>query len=124
MDAVPDKSNDLDALAKRLLNSVEAAADLAALDAIRVSALGKKGEISELMKQLGTMAPEARKSFGAAVNAVKDRSPQPSKRAKARSKPQPSPKSSPRIAWTSPSPSGPTRPPKAASTPSAASGKS
>ncbi len=72
MDAVADKSNDLDALAKRLLKGVEAAADLAALDAIRVSALGKKGEISELLKQLGTMPPEARKGFGAAINAVKD----------------------------------------------------
>ena len=73
MDAVPEKSNDLDALQERLLQSVEAAADLAALEAIRVSALGKKGEVSELMKQLGTMPPEARKSFGAAVNAVKDK---------------------------------------------------
>jgi phenylalanyl-tRNA synthetase alpha chain len=72
MDAVADKSPDLNALAKRLLASVEAAADLGALEALRVSALGKKGEVSELMKQLGTMPPEARKSFGAAVNAVKD----------------------------------------------------
>jgi phenylalanyl-tRNA synthetase alpha chain len=72
MDAVPEKSHNLDALTKRLLQSVEAASGLAALEVIRVSALGKKGEISELMKQLGTMAPEARKSFGAAVNAVKD----------------------------------------------------
>jgi phenylalanyl-tRNA synthetase alpha chain len=73
MDAVPEKSHDLRALAKRLLESVEAASGLAALEAIRVSALGKKGEISELMKQLGAMPPEARKDFGAAVNAVKDR---------------------------------------------------
>jgi phenylalanyl-tRNA synthetase alpha chain len=72
MDAVPEKSHDLRALTKRLLDSVEGASGLASLEAIRVSALGKKGEISELMKQLGTMPPEARKSFGAAVNAVKD----------------------------------------------------
>ncbi len=72
MDAVADKSRDLHALAQRLLKSVEAAADLNALEAIRVSALGKKGEISELLKQLGTMPPEARKGFGAAINAVKD----------------------------------------------------
>ncbi|MGO9983285.1 MAG: phenylalanine--tRNA ligase subunit alpha, partial [Rhodomicrobium sp.] len=71
MDAVADKSHDLDALTKRLLASVEEASDLATLEAIRVSALGKKGEVSELMKQLGTMPPEARKDFGAAVNAVK-----------------------------------------------------
>ena len=118
MDAVPDKSNDLDALAKRLLKSVEAAADLAALDAIRVSALGKKGEISELMKQLGTMAARGAQK----LRRRRQRRQGPgrrraSKRAKPRSKPRPSPKSSPRIAWTSPSPSGPTRPPKAASIP-------
>jgi phenylalanyl-tRNA synthetase alpha chain len=73
MDAVTGKSPDLDALTKRLLTKIEAAADLATLEAIRVSALGKKGEISELLRQLGTMPPEARKSFGAAVNVVKDR---------------------------------------------------
>ncbi len=73
MDAVAEKSLDLDALTKRLLARIEAAHDLAALEAARVSALGKKGEVSELLKQLGTMAPEARKSFGAAVNVVRDR---------------------------------------------------
>ncbi|MGC2629060.1 MAG: phenylalanine--tRNA ligase subunit alpha [Rhodomicrobium sp.] len=72
MDAVADKSRDLDALANRLLKGVEEASDLGALEAIRVSALGKKGEISELLKQLGTMPPESRKGFGAAINAVKD----------------------------------------------------
>ena len=73
MDAVVNQSHDLDALTKRLLTEVAAAQDLAALDAIRVSALGKKGEISELMKQLGSMPHEERRSFGAAVNVVKDR---------------------------------------------------
>jgi phenylalanyl-tRNA synthetase alpha chain len=73
MDAVADKTHDLDALTSRLLKSVEAAQDLVALDAIRVSALGKKGEVSDLMRLLGTMAPDARRSFGAAVNVVKDR---------------------------------------------------
>jgi phenylalanyl-tRNA synthetase alpha chain len=72
MDAVADKSRDLNALGARLLKSVEAASSLAELEAVRISALGKKGEISEQLKQLGAMAPEARKSFGAAVNAVKD----------------------------------------------------
>ena len=73
MDAVVNQSHDLDALTKRLLTEVAAAQDLAALDAIRVSTLGKKGEISELMKQLGSMPHEERRSFGAAVNVVKDR---------------------------------------------------
>ena len=73
MDAVAEKTGDIDAMAKHLLGAVEGANDLAALETVRVSALGKKGQISELMKQLGSMTPEARKSFGASVNLLKDR---------------------------------------------------
>jgi len=72
MDAVSEDSRDLDALTKRLLSGVEVAPDLAALEALRVAALGKKGEVTELLKQLGTMPPEKRKAYGAAVNVVKD----------------------------------------------------
>ena len=49
------------------------AGDLEALDAARINALGKKGQITALLKGLGTMEPEARKSFAAAVNLLKDR---------------------------------------------------
>ena len=51
---------------------ITAAADLAALDAVRVSALGKTGRISGLLKTLGTLPPEERKTTGAAINAVRD----------------------------------------------------
>ena len=44
---------------------------LASLDDVRVRALGKKGRISGLMQQLGSMAPDERKAFGQAVNALK-----------------------------------------------------
>ena len=64
---------DLSALEAHLTTDIAAAADLAALDAVRVSALGKKGTISELLATLGKMAPDERKAFGAAVNAVKAR---------------------------------------------------
>jgi len=40
---------------------------------VRVGALGKKGSVSALLATLGGMAPEERKTFGAAVNALKDR---------------------------------------------------
>ena len=40
---------------------------------MRVSALGKKGAISERMKTLGGMAPEERKTAGAELNALKDK---------------------------------------------------
>jgi phenylalanyl-tRNA synthetase alpha chain len=65
-------STDLDKLEGELLKAVASAADLAALEDVRVAALGKKGRISELMKGLGAMPPEERKAFGQSVNAVKD----------------------------------------------------
>jgi phenylalanyl-tRNA synthetase alpha chain len=63
----------LDTLESETLAAVAAAADEAALEAVRVNALGKKGTISEQMKALGGMEPEARKTFGAALNLVKDK---------------------------------------------------
>ena len=39
---------------------------------VRVSALGKKGAISELLKTLGTMSPEERKQNGPRINGLKD----------------------------------------------------
>lgn len=64
-----DQIEDLKA---KLLEEVSHAADLGALDAVRVRALGKKGEITGLMKTLGGMAPEERKAFGQTLNVAKD----------------------------------------------------
>jgi len=38
---------------------------------VRVGALGRKGAVTELMKNLGSMDAEARRSFGAQVNALR-----------------------------------------------------
>ena len=62
----------LETLKSELMGAVEAAEDLAALDAVRVSALGKKGRITGLMKTLGGMDPEARKAAGATLNEAKE----------------------------------------------------
>ncbi|MCB1537689.1 MAG: phenylalanine--tRNA ligase subunit alpha [Rhodospirillales bacterium] len=51
---------------------ITAANDLEALEKIRVEALGKKGAITALMQNLGSMQPDERKAFGAEVNALKD----------------------------------------------------
>ena len=51
--------------------AIEAAADEAALEEVRVRALGKKGEISQLMKGLGKLSPEERKARGQALNRLK-----------------------------------------------------
>jgi phenylalanyl-tRNA synthetase alpha chain len=64
---------DLGALEGELLHDITAARDLATIEAVRVAALGRKGRIPELMSTLGKLAPEERKSFGAAVNQLKTR---------------------------------------------------
>ncbi len=71
---MPDTAiTDLDALESRISADIAAAADLAALDAIRVSALGKKGEVSLKMRELGKMSPEERQTMGPALNGLRDR---------------------------------------------------
>jgi phenylalanyl-tRNA synthetase alpha chain len=65
--------DDLTALEQALLGDIAAAADGGALEQVRVAALGKKGRVAELMQRLGKLPPDERKSFGAAVNALKDR---------------------------------------------------
>ena len=64
--------DNLDALRSDLLDQVSGAADLAALEAVRVSALGKKGQVTQLMKTLGGLAPDQRKATGQALNALRD----------------------------------------------------
>ena len=63
---------DLATLRGKYLAAIAAAADEAALEEVRLAALGKKGEISLKMRELGQMAPEERQSFGAALNLLKD----------------------------------------------------
>ncbi len=59
-------------LREKYLGEIAAAADEAALEAVRVAALGKKGEVSALMRGLGAMSPEERQVAGPALNALKD----------------------------------------------------
>ena len=63
---------DLNALREDLLASVVAAASTDALEDLRVSALGKKGRITGLMKSLGQLSADERRDAGQALNAVKD----------------------------------------------------
>ena len=60
-------------LENEILAEITAAGDEAALEAVRVAALGKNGSITALLKTLGTLPPEQRKSQGPLVNGVKDR---------------------------------------------------
>ncbi|MCB8821735.1 phenylalanine--tRNA ligase subunit alpha [Microvirga rosea] len=64
---------DLNELERDLLSQVEAAGDEAAVEVVRVAALGKKGSVSDLLKTLGTMTPEERKERGPLINGLRDR---------------------------------------------------
>jgi len=64
--------DDIEGLKSELTAAAAAAADLAALEEVRVRALGKKGAITERMKGLGAMEAEARKAAGQALNALRN----------------------------------------------------
>jgi len=68
MSSLDQQISDLDA---ELAAAIAAANDEAALEAVRVAALGKKGTVSALLATLGRMDPETRKSAGAAINGLK-----------------------------------------------------
>ena len=62
---------DLSELVASAEAQVAAAEDLAALDAVRVAYLGKKGELTALMKTLGGLSAEERPKAGQAINQAK-----------------------------------------------------
>lgn len=65
-------SLDLDQLQSNAVAEINAAADARALEQLRVDLLGKKGRVTDLLKQLGGMAPDERKAFGERINRVKE----------------------------------------------------
>jgi len=65
--------SDIQAIERQILDAIASAADEAALEAVRVSVLGKKGSVSELLKSLGGMTPDERKVNGPLFNGLRDR---------------------------------------------------
>jgi len=65
--------SDIAKLENDILANVAAAKDEAALEAVRIAALGKNGSVSALLKTLGTMSADERKAQGPAINGLKDR---------------------------------------------------
>jgi phenylalanyl-tRNA synthetase alpha chain len=63
--------DDLTTLKSRILTDLAQTQDLRAWDALRVAVLGKSGELTALLKQLGQATPEERKTRGAALNQLK-----------------------------------------------------
>ena len=73
MDALAVASeSDLKKLESELVVRIQKAPDLAALEDVRVGALGKNGSVTALLKTLGQLPPDDRRRFGQAVNAVKE----------------------------------------------------
>lgn len=62
---------ELNTIHSNAIEMVAGLSNLQDLEEARVSLLGKNGEITQLLKQLGSMDPENRKTFGQEVNQVK-----------------------------------------------------
>ena len=65
--------SDIAKLEQQILADIAAAADEAALEAVRVAALGRNGTITALLKTLGAMTPDERRVQGPLINGLKDK---------------------------------------------------
>src|SRR6056297_1482915 len=62
----------MDDLRDKYIQLIADAGDEATLEDLRVAAVGKKGEVSLQMRELGKMSPEERQEAGPKLNALKD----------------------------------------------------
>src|SRR6202020_2533811 len=65
-------SDDLEDLKTSTDAALAAAADLRAWDAVRIAVLGRNGNLTGMLRDLGKTPPEQRKERGAALNRLKD----------------------------------------------------
>src|ERR1700685_1292095 len=64
---------DIAPIETQILSEVAKAGDEAALETVRVAAIGKNGSVTTLLKTLGTLPPDERKVQGPLINGLKDR---------------------------------------------------
>jgi phenylalanyl-tRNA synthetase alpha chain len=64
---------DLGKLVEQAQKQIDKAADLSALDALRVAYLGKQGRITTLLRSLGKLSSDERPAAGKKINAARDR---------------------------------------------------
>jgi phenylalanyl-tRNA synthetase alpha chain len=64
--------SNIEDLQGELLSRIAGAGDLAAVEAIRVEALGKQGSISALLKTLGAMSPDERQAQGPKIHGLRE----------------------------------------------------
>ncbi|MGN1398745.1 MAG: phenylalanine--tRNA ligase subunit alpha, partial [Erysipelotrichaceae bacterium] len=60
-----------ESLKQQFTETIESAADLNSIEAIRIDLLGKKGKIAALMANMATISKEEKKNYGMAVNSLK-----------------------------------------------------
>ena len=63
----------LEKLKEQVIEKLDKINSLESLDELRVSILGKKGELTSIMKEMGNIAAEKRAEFGKTVNEVKEK---------------------------------------------------
>ncbi len=63
--------NKLESIREESLKAIREAADLSGLDTLRVQYLGKKGSLSAVLKQLGSLSAEERPQIGQMANVIR-----------------------------------------------------
>ncbi len=63
---------DIETIGRQLIAQIDASADLGALEAVRIAALGKQGSVSALLKTMGGMSPEERQTHGPIINGLRE----------------------------------------------------
>ena len=63
--------NALQTIQKQAAEALDSAADLRAIDDLRVRYLGKKGELTAILKQMGKLSAEERPKVGQLANEVR-----------------------------------------------------
>ena len=66
-------TQDLQTLADETASAIASAGDVAALDAIELEVLGKKGRVTDALREIGKLPAEDRPRLGAVANAVRQR---------------------------------------------------
>ncbi|MCF8471711.1 MAG: phenylalanine--tRNA ligase subunit alpha [Sphingomonadaceae bacterium] len=63
---------DIETLQTELMAAIDSSDTLEGLEAVRVSALGKQGSVSALLKTMGGMSPEERQTQGPVINGLRE----------------------------------------------------
>lgn len=67
-----EMNDKVEAVVERALSAIENAHTTAALEEARVRLLGRKGELTTLLRQMKSVDPEDRPKFGALVNSARE----------------------------------------------------